>query len=509
MKRLSSIMLAAICSGFFSGAWASVPEGYYDTLTGLNGSRLRKAAKAIVRDHTVVSYGDNTWDAFKSTDTRFVNGQNCWWDMYSYDNVTVASGHPGMDIEHSVANSWWGGSKNDAYKDLFHLNPSNSDANSRKSNYPLGEVSTVKWTNGATTVGTPVYGQGGGNGYVYEPCDEYKGDFARVFMYMFTVYDDINWDSAKGWMFDKANDDIFKPWAIELLLKWHRQDPVSEKEIARNEAIYKIQHNRNPYIDSPELAEFVWGAYKDQGYQYGGEYVPVEPVEPVDPVDPTDPSDPQPTNGEWIRVLNIGEINEIDSYVLIGLGDRKTTAMSVDYKSTNTSGYLLPTDQVTLSGDKVADLPDNTAVLHFVKSGADYKAKITDLKGTEQGWLSCTAEKKLQYANASTDANTSFSLSVSASRSDIGFGSTFGTLNFNESSPRFTTYAKSPQKPTALFRKSDEATGVGSVESADSAVAPRIFTLQGVEVNASLGELTPGIYILVTPGQPARKIIKQ
>lgn len=51
----------------------------------------------------------------------------------------------------------------------------------------------------------------------------------------------------------------FTQWAITMLLKWHREDPVSEKEIKRNEAVYTIQKNRNPYIDYPVLAEFVWG----------------------------------------------------------------------------------------------------------------------------------------------------------------------------------------------------------------------------------------------------------
>lgn len=50
-----------------------------------------------------------------------------------------------------------------------------------------------------------------------------------------------------------------QPWAIEMLLKWHRDDPVSEKELKRNEVVYSIQTNRNPFIDYPELAEYIWG----------------------------------------------------------------------------------------------------------------------------------------------------------------------------------------------------------------------------------------------------------
>ena len=70
-----------------------------------------------------------------------------------------------------------------------------------------------------------------------------------------------------SWKSDQIGDDIypgFNDWSLELLLKWHSEDPVSLKEVRRNEEVYKIQGNRNPYIDYPDLIEFVWGALKDQ-----------------------------------------------------------------------------------------------------------------------------------------------------------------------------------------------------------------------------------------------------
>lgn len=503
MKNIISLILPALLASAAVEVMAEVPEGYYDSLTGLHGSALRKAAKAKVRNHKVISYGDNTWEAFAHTDTHLVNGQNCWWDMYSTDNVPVSSGHPGMNIEHSVANSWWGGTKNDAYKDLFHLNPSNINANSRKSNYPLGEVSNVSWTNGPTTVGSPVYGQGGGNGYVYEPCDEYKGDFARVFMYMFTVYDDISWDSAKGWMFDMANVDIFKPWAIQLLLKWHRQDPVSPKEIARNEAIYEIQGNRNPYIDSPELAEYVWGDKKTEGYSFTGEYVPpVDPVDP-DPVDP-DPVDPTPIEGEWILVNTLSDINTADSYILIGLGSQTTVAMSTEQNGSGSTRHFKPTSEVTVSGSIVSEVPANVAVLHFTPSGAYYKASVSGLDGQPIGWLCSTSTKNVTAAESSSAEGTAFTLSIGGGESALNFGNV-GTIFFNESAPRFTTYTSTGQKPTALYRKS-KSSGIENIEE-DSCETERIFSIHGMEVKGDHDSLAPGLYIIVKDGK-ARKVVR-
>lgn len=486
-------------------AYAAVPAGYYDSLTGLNGSTLRKAAKSVVRNHSVVNYGTDTWNAFKSTDTRFVDGQNCWWDMYSNDNVLVSSGHPGMNIEHSVANSWWGGTKNDAYKDLFHLNPSNSDANSRKSNYPLGEVGSVTWTNEVTTVGRPVAGQGGGNSYVYEPCDEYKGDFARVFMYMFTVYDDIAWDSAKGWMFDKNSDDIFKPWAIDLLLKWHRQDPVSDKERNRNEAIYKIQHNRNPFIDSPELAEFIWGAYKSDKYEYGGEYTPVNPDDPQPPVvNPDDPADP--AEGEWVLVNTANDITTTGRYIIVGLGDKSSVAMTTEAHTTNYAAYLAPTAALTITDGVIATVPDNVAVIRFEQSGTEYMAEAEDINGKVLGKIVSETAKNFQISPTAAQG-TKFTLSISDGKAEFAFNSETGKLFYNESAPRFTTYTSTGQKPTALYRKVDKTSGIESIEAAES-LPVRIFNLQGVEMSADSNELQPGIYIIVAPGMAPRKIIK-
>lgn len=271
-RFIVSTVVMTVASVITTNLYATYPTGYYNKLEGKCGAELMQAVKSVVRNHTVINYGDNTWDAFEDTDVRTVNGVKCWWDMYSNNNVAVSSGHPGLNIEHSVANSWWGGTKNDAYKDIVHLNPSNADANSHKSNYPLGELGTVTWDNGVTYVGKPKSGSGGGATYCYEPCDEYKGDFARVFMYMFTVYDDISWRTGGGYgyMYDTSSATMFKPWAAEMLLRWSSNDPVSEKEKSRNDGIYKHQRNRNPFIDLPQLAEYIWGSKSNVPFSIEG-----------------------------------------------------------------------------------------------------------------------------------------------------------------------------------------------------------------------------------------------
>lgn len=236
---------------------------YYTSIDGTKGgAALKTALYNLIKNHQQISYGSGTsktWGAFYTTDAVIENGQRRVLDMYSNEKRYFGdkgSAVSGMNIEHSVAKSWWGGGKNNAYCDLHHLNPSDQNANSKKSNYPLGELTSVSWDNGVTFVGKANID--GSSQNAYEPCDEYKGDFARTFMYMFTCYQDLTWEYT--WMnYENSTYPTLKPWAVELLLKWHKQDPVSEKEVNRNNAVHAVQGNRNPYIDYPQLADYVWG----------------------------------------------------------------------------------------------------------------------------------------------------------------------------------------------------------------------------------------------------------
>ena len=258
MKRFVSsifLLLLVVC--------ATAQKEYYTSVDGVKGgASLKTALHNLIKDHKVIDYGsgtEKTWGAFYTTDAVVENGQRRVLDMYSNEKRyfgSKGSAVSGMNIEHSVAKSWWGGNKNNAYCDIHHLNPSDQNANSRKSNYPLGELTSVSWDNGVTFVGRANID--GSSMNAYEPCDEYKGDFARVFMYMFTCYQDLTWEYT--WMnYEKSTYPTLKPWAVKLLLKWHKQDPVSEKEVNRNNAVYAVQGNRNPYVDYPQLADYVWG----------------------------------------------------------------------------------------------------------------------------------------------------------------------------------------------------------------------------------------------------------
>jgi len=269
--RLSILFIFLAC---FATLSAQPPQGYYNSASGLYGTSLQQALHDIIDDHNVLSY-DELWDAFEQTDKK-QNGKV--WDMYS-DNpggtppyeFTFGSdqcgGYSGegdcFNREHSWPKSWFS-DKPPMYSDLFHLYPTDGYVNNRRSNYPFGEVGSASWiSENGSKVGdcsAPGY-----SGTVFEPIDEYKGDFARTYFYMATRY----YGEDNGWAGSPmTNGSQLKSWAVTMLLLWHQNDPVSQKEINRNNAVYSYQQNRNPFIDHPEYAPNIWSP------NAGGEFQP-------------------------------------------------------------------------------------------------------------------------------------------------------------------------------------------------------------------------------------------
>lgn len=272
IKRLHTLFLL-----FFITAtiFAQIPDGYYHDVEGKNKASLKTAFSTIIKSHIQRSYA-NLWTDFEQTDKR-ADGKV--WDMYSTATFTFGvdqdkgSGSIEGEFynrEHSMPKSWF----NDGYPmytDLFHLYPTDKVVNNRRSNYPFGETNgeNYKSNDGFSKLGNCTFP--GYTGTVFEPNDEYKGDFARTYFYMATCYEDkiSAWSGTEASkMLNQTPYPCFQNWALNLLLKWSRQDPVSEKERKRNEAVFKIQQNRNPYIDYPHLAEYVWGAMKESAFTY-------------------------------------------------------------------------------------------------------------------------------------------------------------------------------------------------------------------------------------------------
>lgn len=236
-------------------------KSYASALKGKSKGDLKTAIFNISQPKKVLSYGSGdskTWSGFVKTD-RIGNTLECR-NRYSeqrfyFRSASQNSAISGMNIEHSFPKSWWGGAENNAYKDLYNLMPSDSKANSKKSNYVMGEVTSA--STDYEKVGTGPQG----SFRAVEPADTWKGDFCRGYFYMVTTYQDFQsrWTSEGLNCLDKNLYPTLKKWAYELYLKWTRNDRVDQIEVDRNNAVYGIQGNRNLFVDFPYLAEYVWG----------------------------------------------------------------------------------------------------------------------------------------------------------------------------------------------------------------------------------------------------------
>lgn len=244
---------------------------YYLPIEGLKDSVLKSTLATIINKGPRYRYGSgnhHTWAGFYYTDRDTLTNQVL--DMYSlnlryFNPEKPTASVKDFDIEHMFPKSWWGGDVNSAYCDLFHLVPGDYSANRSKSNHAPGIPTDTTFNNGSFVTGADdVHGLQ----RVFCPADEYKGDFARAYFYIACCYgDELRWVDTKG--SEPAavltNDSYleFCPWLTELLLSWHRLDPVSDKEKNRAVEVNKIQGNRNPFIDYPELIEYIWGNKKN------------------------------------------------------------------------------------------------------------------------------------------------------------------------------------------------------------------------------------------------------
>lgn len=391
MKRF---LLISLLVGAVFSLDAAYRPGYYNQMDGKKKEELKSAVKQCVQNHQTLVYSQlpGYWQ-YTDVYPELVDGCKRWWDMYSDELCLIRSGQSAfqsfsgyrMQREHSVPKSWWKLNGDveytPAYSDLWNLYPSNGAANQAKLNYSFGPCQTATFDNGVSKVGTPKNGYGGGSSRVFEPADEYKGDFARSMFYMACVYPDINW--VINYMFRRESYPTLTNWAMNMLLQWAREDKVSQKEIDRNNLVEQYQGNRNPFVDFPELAEYIWGLRTTETFVIADQ----ESTDPTPPIT-GDPTLTNPVNGSE---MDFGQaaVGHAVTRALSIEGSNFTSPLSVRVVGTDRSLFRLdvseiPASTLNAAGGYMLD------ITYLPQETGRHEAKLTLYDGGLEGSVAIT-----------------------------------------------------------------------------------------------------------------------
>ena len=468
---------------------------YASSLQGLKKEQLKAALHKLMDKKKVLKYGGKgpgyTWHGFWYTD-RDPQTNECY-NRYSdkkfyFESTNTGNAIAGMNIEHSFPKSWWGGHKNDAWCDLYNLYPSDSKANSSKSNFVMGVVVNVKEEAGT---GYDKVGMGYADGILvkmWEPGDRFKGEFSRSYMYMATTYQNLSFVSEGANQLQTGAYPTLKKWSSDLFRQWSKNDRVDEMEIKRNEAIYKIQNNRNLFIDYPNLAEYVWGDSMDV------EFNPYRSITTasddarytgvIAPEDPITPDNPQvtPQGGTFVKTTTVPVAGK--RYVLVA----KTGSNFVIVSTLKGKPYgYLPTKSITDNNEKV-NVADDQSVLTLEQGTTGFYIKDANDKyfGQEDKY------KTVQFVTK--DKAVEWTLEPKADGTFTITSSTGHVLQYDTKYKTFGAYK--PASANGIYPMlyvEDTTAGIGTVWTVTT-IDDAVYNLQGVRMPADT-QLAPGIYI--------------
>jgi endonuclease I len=270
MKRILSFFLLSV---IFINTSAQAPAGYYNAANGLTGPALKTALKNIIttghQDHGYAGL----WTAYLTTDRDyFYENDGTILDIYSekpngpdpynYTPITNQCGNYSgegscYNREHIIPQSLFN-EASPMVADINFIRATDGKVNGMRSDYPFGVVGnnvSFQSQNGSK-LGTSA--SLGYSGTVFEPIDAFKGDVARMILYFVTRYEEKLQGFSSGGMLGNVAFPGLQPWALNQYLAWNTMDPVSAEEIARNNASFTYQGNRNPFIDNPNYANLIW-----------------------------------------------------------------------------------------------------------------------------------------------------------------------------------------------------------------------------------------------------------
>ena len=264
------VFSTAISSAIAQGSF------YNDLDSNKRCIELKNELKTLLNKNAIEMSYDNVLNFMKDYDLVKINGENYIWDIYSYNpngaqpytykpgdncNSEVSASSEGKcwNREHVFAASWFS-NQTPMYTDIVNLLPTDGYVNNKRSNNPFARVSNPTFiSKNSSKLGSSTLSQVPGT--AFEPLDEFKGDVARILLYMSVRYADEfkHWNNADFTRI-KGTDDLdgYKSDYLNMLVQWHHSDPPSKKERDRNEKIYSRERVRNPFVDYPQLVDYIW-----------------------------------------------------------------------------------------------------------------------------------------------------------------------------------------------------------------------------------------------------------
>lgn len=501
MLRNTIILIAAVALAATADPARAITRGqlatYAASLQGKSGASLKEALHEMLAPRQTLDYGSgdhNTWWGFWYTDRDTATNEciNRYSDKKFYFESHNGRSISGMNIEHSFPKSWWGGTKNDAYRDLYNLYPSDKEANSAKSNYPMGVVTTVRVDESPyDKVGTGnIDGQ---TQTCWEPGDAYKGDFARAYLYMAVAYADLTFVRTGLLTMENSAYPGMKPWATTLYRQWSRNDTVDGMEATRNDAVAALQECRNLFVDFPYLCEYVWGDSTSIAFDPATALTTAtDDRRYLDAEHGIEPPAPDADSYEYYRLTASAPADGGRYLIVAATGSTLQAAKPVRPARGKSFGYLY-TAQVSES-DGVVSLSTDTLAFTFEATEGGFLISDHDGRyyGQEGSYSSFTPSLQASGADVWTvEARPDGTYAIKASDSNH-------TILYSTSYHSYGNYASEPTGSLypRLYELRSTATGISlrpQPATSRGGDATAVYNLQGQRVGTR--PLPAGIYI--------------
>ena len=476
MKNSFTLTLLTLFAAFSLNVTAQTSD-YYKDADGMKAAELKTALSNIINPHTDVTY-NGLWTLYEMTDKR---DDGLLWDMYSNTTNYVIGGTAqganyskegdSYNREHTVPQSWFG-EQSPMKADAFHVIPTDGYVNNRRGNLPYGEVSTPTYSSNNAFSKIGACTTSGYTGTVFEPNDEYKGDFARIYFYMVTCYE----NQSTSWGGDIFTDTTYPgltTWQLNMYLRWAQQDPVSKKEIDRNNAIYEAQGNRNPFVDYPGLEQYIWGDYTNIEFSYNDYVQPTQygNWEGDDPEEGGETGNETPADsGTFALVKDVSTLATGDKIIIVCPSDN--VALSTTQNSNNRGQ-----EAVIIANGEISSPSADVQVITLESAGDGWYLNTGD------GYLyAASSSKNLLKTEAQPDDNAKASITITPPFATIKFmgDNTRNTIMHNSSSPIFSCY-QSGQHELQIYRKKI-ANDISSPHADDTFSSNIFYNLAGQRV---------------------------